>query len=73
MKRRMTQHEEFEVFKLVLDKFLWLGFGIMALGFFKLATDGIAQLWQGFSFVVAGIIILILFMVILTKEFEIVR
>ena len=73
MKRRMTQHEEFEIFKLVLDKFLWLGFGIMALGFFKLATDGLDMLWQGFLFVVSGVIILALFMIVLIKEFEIVR
>ncbi len=73
MKKRMTQHEEFEIFKLVLDKFLWLGFAIMALGFYKLATDGIDMLWQGFLFVVSGVIILALFMIILIKEFEIIR
>ena len=48
MKKRLTQSEEFEIMKLVLDKFLWLGFGIMAIGFFNkskviLKTDAVIR------------------------------
>ena len=71
MKKRLTQHEEFEIMKLVLDKFLWLGFGIMALGFYMLARDGVDQLWRGASFIFTGIIVLGLFVVLLVKEYEV--
>lgn len=73
MKKRLTQHEEFEVFKLVLDKFLWLGFGLMAFGFYTLATAGLDVLLQGLAFVLVGAIFLGLLIVLLVKEFEIVR
>ena len=36
MKRRLTHGEEFEILKLVLDKFLWLGFVVMAFGLFTI-------------------------------------
>ena len=56
--------------KLVLDKFLWLGFGIMAFGLFKMFT---ADITTGISWLVAGAIVLILFMLIIVKEYEIIR
>ena len=36
MKKRLTPSEEFEIMKLVLDKFLWLGVIIMAFGLYKI-------------------------------------
>jgi len=42
-KRRLTGAEEFDIMKLVLDKFLWLGFGIMAYGLFLMLTQSIAE------------------------------
>ncbi len=73
MKKRLTQHEEFEILKLVLDKFLWLGFGIMAYGFYVLVSGDTEVLMRGLSFLFAGIIVLILFMVLLIKEYEVVK
>lgn len=73
MKKRLTQHEEFEILKLVLDKFLWLGFGIMAFGFYILAVSGIDELWRGVAFVATGVILLGIFIVVLVKEYEIVK
>ncbi|MBI2141928.1 hypothetical protein HYU15_00370, partial [Candidatus Woesearchaeota archaeon] len=35
-KRKLSQQQEFEIMKLVLDKFLWLGFGIMSFGLYQL-------------------------------------
>lgn len=69
-KRRLTGAEEFEIMKLVLDKFLWLGFGIMAYGLFKMLTESIAN---GIYYIVAGIVVLLLFMFIIVKEYEFVR
>ena len=70
MKKRLTQSEEFEIMKLVLDKFLWLGFGVMAFGLYKLFTDTFTS---GITWLVVGAIVLILFLIIIVKEYEIIR
>jgi len=72
MKKHMTKDEEFEIMKLVLDKFLWLGVGIMAYGFYRvitLTTDFEYNLAIMFS----GALLLIIFMVILIKEFNFIK
>lgn len=69
MKRHMTHDEEFQIMKLVLDKFLWLGVGIMALGFYKMISLS-DELWYGLTVLVAGAIILLLFIYILIKEYN---
>jgi len=70
MKKRLTTQEEFEIMKLVLDKFLWLGFGIMAFGLYKIFTD---TLQAGFTWIIIGAIVLVLFLVLIVKEYEIIR
>ncbi|KYK25618.1 hypothetical protein AYK26_05765 [Euryarchaeota archaeon SM23-78] len=69
MKRHMTHEEEFDIMKLVLDKFLWLGVGIMALGFYKMISLN-ENLIYGLSVLVAGAILLVLFMIILVREYN---
>ena len=73
MKKRLTQSEEFDILKLVLDKFLWLGFGIMAYGFFVLVTGQTEALMNGISFLLGGAIILMVFIFLLLKEYEVVK
>jgi len=68
MKKRLTQSEEFEIMKLVLDKFLWLGIVVMGFGLYKMLTD----LLTGIAWLVVGIIILLLFMVVIVKEYEVI-
>lgn len=68
MKKKLTQAEEFEIMKLVLDKFLWLGFGIMLVGLWKMFTDTIAS---GIGLIIAGAIVSILFLIIIIKEYEV--
>ena len=70
MKKRLTASEEFEIMKLVLDKFLWLGFIIMAFGLYQMYTNTIAN---GVLWIVTGALLLVLFMVIIGKEYEIVK
>ena len=70
MKKRLSQQQEFEIMKLVLDKFLWLGFIIMAYGLYNMFADTI---YTGLTWLVVGAIILILFMLIIVKEYEIVK
>lgn len=70
LKRRLSEEEEFDVLKLVLDKFLWFGFGIMAFGLYRvIALNFKAGIW----FIVAGSIILLLFAWFVRREFEFVR
>ena len=69
-KKRLTQSEEFDILKLVLDKFLWLGFGIMAFGLYRILAGTFAE---GITWIIVGAIVLVLFMVIIVKEFEVIR
>ncbi len=68
-KKRMTEAQEFEIMKLVLDKFLWLGFIVMGWGMYKSLEQSsmIAGIW----YMIAGAIILLLFVILIVKEYEI--
>ena len=70
MKRRLSEQQEFEIMKMVLDKFLWLGFGIMAFGLYQMYTVAIPI---GLSWIVAGAVILLILTWIIVKEYEIIR
>lgn len=73
MKKRLSQSEEFEIMKLVLDKFLWLGFGIMAVGLYSMIFGVDQTILTGLSFMIAGALVLMLFMYLLIKEYEIMK
>ena len=70
MKKRLTATEEFQIMKLVLDKFLWMGTLIMAFGLYKvfMGTN-----MSGISLIIVGSIILVIFLIIIIKEYEIVK
>ena len=70
-KKQLTEAQEFEIMKLVLDKFLWLGFAIMAIGFFVAVSVG--SLFNAIAYLVAGALVLVLFMVLIVKEYEIIK
>jgi fatty acid desaturase len=70
MKRRLSEAQEFEVMKLILDKFLWLGFAVMAFGLWTAYTKDI---YNGLIWLIVGAVILLLFTWIITKEYEIIR
>ena len=67
MKKRMTAQQEFEIMKLVLDKFLWLGFGILAFGIYRMIAITVTE---GLYYVILGVALLIIFMIIIVKEYE---
>ncbi len=71
MKKKLTQSEEFEIMKLVLDKFLWVGTIIMLAGLYVML--GMDDFRNGLMYVIAGAVVLVLFMVIIIKEYEIVK
>jgi hypothetical protein len=70
MKRRLSEQQEFDIMKMVLDKFLWLGFGIMAYGLYQMFN---ATIPIGLSWMIAGAVILLLFTWIIVKQYEIIR
>ena len=70
MKRRLSEAQEFEIMKLVLAKFLWLGFGIMAYGLFEIYNAGVQI---GLSWIITGAIILFLFTWMIVKQYEVIR
>ncbi len=70
VKRKLSKSEEFDIMKLVLDKFLWFGFGIMAYGLWVSLTNDISQ---GIYYILAGAVVLIAFMVVIVREFEMIR
>ena len=70
MKRRLSEQHEFEIMKLVLDKFLWLGFGIMAFGLYQIFNKG---LQEGMVWIVSGAVLLLVFTWRIVKEHEGIR
>ena len=68
-KKRMTPDQEFEIMKLVLDKFLWLGFVVMGWGMYTSIRD--TTVLPGLWYMVAGAVLLLLFMILIIKEYEI--
>ena len=70
MKRRLSEQQEFDIMKLVLDKFLWLGFGIMAFGLYHVFNT---SLQIGMMWIVSGAILLLVFTWMIVKEYEVIR
>lgn len=70
-KRRMTDQQEFEIMKLVLDKFLWLGFIVMGWGMYTSIKD--SAVLPGLWYMIAGAVLLLLFLIIVVKEYEVLR
>jgi len=70
VKRRLTEKEEFEIMKLVLDKFLWIGMIILGVGLYLSITESFKT---GIWYIVAGAVVLVLFAWFIIKEFEFIR
>jgi len=68
MKRKMSEQQEFEIMKLVLDKFLWVGFIVMAFGVYRMIEVSVTD---GLYYLIAGAVILILFLIIVVRSYEI--
>jgi hypothetical protein len=70
MKKQLSRREEFEVLKIVLDKIFLLGFAIMAYGGYLLYNSGGRS---GFSVLVVGAAVLLVFTVLLVREYEMIK
>lgn len=71
MKKKLSNQQEFEILKLVLDKYLWLGTGVMVFGLYKIVAEG--DFGQGIAWLVVGSVLLLLFMWLIVKEYEILK
>jgi len=67
-KRTFTPEQEFEMMKLVLDKFLWIGVVIMVYGAYLMAVK--ADIADSLLMIAASIIIFIIFIVLLIRDYE---
>lgn len=69
-KKRLTKDQEFEILKLVLDKFLLIGFGVMGYGLFKILHFGTRELLDSLLIIAGGAVILLVLVKLIIKEFE---
>ena len=67
-KKRLSQDQEFQILKIVLDKFLWIGTAILFLGIYQLVEKSFGY---GLLWIFGGAIVLIIFVAILVAEYEI--
>jgi hypothetical protein len=69
MKKRLTDQQEFEIMKLVLDKFLWIGTVVMMFGLWLIIQS---QIMNGIAVMAIGVIVLLIFLCMIVKEYEII-
>jgi hypothetical protein len=67
IKRRLSEHEEFKIMGLVLDKFLWLGTVFAGLGLYNIV---VGRPSEGVMFIASGIVFAALFGWLVVREFE---
>ncbi len=72
MKRHLTRQEEFDILKLVLDKFLLLGMFLLALGLYNIIQES-TSLIVGLAVMLGGVVLLIILAVLLVKEYEFIK
>lgn len=70
-KKKLNRQEEFEIMKLVLDKFLWAGLAILLYGFWLMVH--LSEFTFGFWIMIGGAIVLLAFMGLLIKEYEVLK
>ncbi len=71
-KRSLTKNEEFDLMKIIVDKFLLFAVFILALGFYRLIS-GIGAFGFNILIIVAGIILMVLFIALLAKEYDYIK
>jgi hypothetical protein len=70
-KRVLSKEEEFKIMHAVFDKFLLLSVLVMIVGLVKIAFSN--DVLTGFLIIVGGAILLLIFALLLIKEYEIIK
>ena len=72
MKRHLTRQEEFDILKIVIDKFLLLGVFLLAYGLYKIIESSTSML-IGLCVMFGGVVLLIILAIILVREYEFIK
>ncbi|MGV8151257.1 MAG: hypothetical protein ACP5NV_06025 [Candidatus Woesearchaeota archaeon] len=72
MKKHLTRQEEFDILKIVIDKFLLLGVFLLGYGLFKI-IEGSEQFAVGLAVIIGGVILLVILTIILVREYEFIK
>jgi len=72
MKKHLTRQEEFDILKLVLDKFLLLSVFLLALGLYNIIEASTSFIW-GLVVMLGGVVLLILLTIMLVREYEFIK
>lgn len=68
-KKTLSQQQEFEIMKIVLDKFLWLGTALIGIALYFMLT--LKSVTARLDLMLAGIIILVIIVILLVKEYNV--
>lgn len=71
-KRHLTHAQEFDIMKIVLDKFLLLGVFIMAIGIYLIVATT-TNLASSFAVLGVGMLVMMIFAIILVREYNFLR
>lgn len=72
MKKHLTRQEEFDILKIVIDKFLLLGVLLLAYGLFVIINNN-TQFAVGLSILIGGVILMIILCIIFVREYEFIK
>jgi len=72
MKKHLTRQEEFDVLKIVIDKFLLLGVFLLGYGLFKIIESS-QEFAVGLAVIIGGVLLLIILTIILVREYEFIK
>jgi hypothetical protein len=72
MKKHLTRQEEFDILKLVLDKFLLLGIFLLGYGLWKI-VESTTDFTVGLAVLIGGVILLMIMTMVLIKEYEFIK
>jgi len=67
-KRTFTPDQEFQMMKMVLDKFLWVGTVVIVYGAYLMAVK--ADITDSLLMIAAGIVVFIIFIAMLVRDYE---
>jgi hypothetical protein len=68
-KIRLTPDEEFQLFKIIIDKYLWLGTIGLVVGIFIMFNQNMNP-WFGLMITLIGALILLSFTAIMSRHFD---
>jgi hypothetical protein len=71
MKKHLTRQEEFDILKIVIDKFLLLGIFLLGFGLYMIIDS--TDFTMGLTVILGGTALLIILAIIFVKEYEFIK